>query len=72
LNQSSNSHFWRSSSFSLNFKNHSNLFELGQISNQIFKIFIPIQFLHLSPRLLSHPVQISPFGPAGQLCSRTK
>jgi hypothetical protein len=36
----------------LNFKNHSNLFELGQISSQIFKIFIPIQFVHLSPHLL--------------------
>jgi hypothetical protein len=63
LNQSSNSHFWRSSSFSLNFKNHSNLFELGQISSQIFKIFIPIQFVHLSQRLLSsspnQPIQPS-------------
>jgi hypothetical protein len=68
LNQSSNSHFWRSSSFSLNFKkNHSNLFELGQISSQIFKIFISIRFVHFSPRLFSLPAQISPSSPTGHL-----
>jgi hypothetical protein len=34
LNQSSNSYFWRSSNFSLDLKNHSNIFELIQINSQ--------------------------------------
>jgi hypothetical protein len=37
LNQSSNSHFWRSSNFGLEFKIHSNLFKFIQIGAKIFK-----------------------------------